>query len=112
MKASEIVTAVCNEFSVKRADLMKSCRLSEVVEARQVAFYLIRSVLRLSYRLIGSELDRDHTTVGFGCRATVRRLRTDVMFNMRVNSLKSGLLNKVKKPVNKKSRNQPGKKKR
>ena len=92
MKAETIIRAVCREFDVKRKDLLALSRMSEIVEARQVAFFLIRSMLKLSHRGIGKVFRRDHTTVGFGARKIARRVRRDAVLHQKIAHLKKELL--------------------
>ena len=94
MKMQTIVGTVCQEFGVSRRSLYGVTRKSEIVEARQVAFYLLRQMLRASYRVIGAEMVRDHTTVGFGYRQVARRLRHDAVLKQRIAKIKQRLLRK------------------
>ncbi len=58
----QVLKAVAEFFNVQIEDLMGRCRKKEVVEPRQVAMYLLRDLLNLSYPYIGEKLGRDHTT--------------------------------------------------
>lgn len=84
MKLDTIKRAVCKEFDVRLVDLIKASRLREKVVARQVAFYMARSLLGLSHREIGDRFDRDHTTVGFGIRQVKRDMRRNKIFGNRI----------------------------
>lgn len=92
MKSETIIRLVCKEFGVKRAELAGVTRRSEIVEARQVAFYLMRKLMKSSYRVIGKALVRDHTTVGFGYRQIQKRVRRDEVLEARIERLKKELL--------------------
>lgn len=60
---NEIVKAVGDVFEISPADLISRSRKQELVIARQVAMYLMREMLDLSYPYIGEKLGkRDHTT--------------------------------------------------
>lgn len=61
--ANEIIKAVADFFEVPQNDLTERSRKQEIVEPRQIAMYLLRDVLKLSYPHIGERLGkRDHTT--------------------------------------------------
>lgn len=59
---SQILSAVSEFYSIQMADLIGRCRRKEVVEPRQVAMFLLRDILGLSYPYIGEKMGRDHTT--------------------------------------------------
>lgn len=63
-----IVAAVATHFGVGELDLMTRSKSKTVVFARQVAIYLTRQILKLSYPEIGRQFDRDHTTAIHACR--------------------------------------------
>ena len=59
---SQVLAAVAEVYGVPPADLIGRSRKKEVVEPRQVAMFLLRDMLDLSYPTIGEKLGRDHTT--------------------------------------------------
>lgn len=58
----QILKSVANFFNISVEDLIHKKRSKEVVEPRQIAIYLLREILGLSYPYIGEKLKRDHTT--------------------------------------------------
>ncbi len=58
----QILRAVAEFFEIKPEDLTGRCRKKEVVEPRQIAMFLLRDILSMSYPYIGEKLGRDHTT--------------------------------------------------
>jgi len=61
--AGEIIKAVADFFEISQSDLIERSRKQEVVEPRQIAMFLLRELLKLSYPHIGERLGkRDHTT--------------------------------------------------
>ena len=58
----QVLAAVSEIYSVPLDDLIGRSRRKEIVEPRQVAMYLLRDMLDLSYPSIGEKLGRDHTT--------------------------------------------------
>jgi chromosomal replication initiator protein len=59
---TQILKAVAEFFSIGVDDLISHNRRKEVVEPRQIAMFLLRDMLELSYPSIGERLGRDHTT--------------------------------------------------
>lgn len=58
----QLLAAVAEVYGINTRDLVSRSRRKEVVEPRQVAMYLLRDMLDLSYPTIGEKLGRDHTT--------------------------------------------------
>ena len=59
---SQILKAVAEFFNLTPADLVSHNRKKEVVEPRQIAMYLLRDMLEMSYPSVGEKMGRDHTT--------------------------------------------------
>ena len=57
-----ILKCVAEFYNVAVSDLITRGRKKEVVEPRQVAMFLLRDILEMSYPYIGEKLGRDHTT--------------------------------------------------
>lgn len=63
-----ILKTVAEFYSITPADLTKRSRKKEVVKPRQVAMYLLREEIKLSFPDIGQKLGgRDHSTVIHAC---------------------------------------------
>lgn len=61
--SKQIVDRVCNYFQLKQEDITGPKRDKDIVLPRQIAMYLLRSELHMSYPKIAHELGRkDHTT--------------------------------------------------
>lgn len=61
--AQDIIGVVCDYYNTTLDELTKKGRKKEIVHPRQLAMYLLRSELVLSYTKIGREFGgRDHTT--------------------------------------------------
>ena len=60
---NQVIKSVADFFEMSAQDLAGRCRQKSVVEPRQIAMYLLRDILGLSYPFIGEKLGkRDHTT--------------------------------------------------
>lgn len=63
-----IMKTVADFYNISLPDLMKRSRKKEVVRPRQIAMYLLRSEIKLSFPEIGQKLGgRDHSTVIHAC---------------------------------------------
>ena len=58
----QILKSVAEFFNISAGDLITRGRKKEIVEPRQIAMYLLRDILEMSYPYIGEKLGRDHTT--------------------------------------------------
>ena len=59
---SQIIKSVAEFYNVAVSDLTGRVRKKEIVEPRQIAMYLLRDILDMSYPYIGEKLGKDHTT--------------------------------------------------
>ena len=59
---SHIIKSVAEFYNVAVSDLTGRVRKKEIVEPRQIAMYLLRDILDMSYPYIGEKLGKDHTT--------------------------------------------------
>lgn len=67
LHADDVIKAVCTFYQMKTTQLKGPKRDASLVRARQVAMYLLKSELKLTYAEIGHLLGgRDHTTVMHG----------------------------------------------
>jgi len=63
-----VLKAVADFYNIPLNDLMKRSRKKEVVRPRQIAMYLLREEIKLSFPEIGQKLGgRDHSTVIHAC---------------------------------------------
>lgn len=68
-----ILKAVADFYNIVPPDLTKRSRKKEVVKPRQVAMYLLREEIKLSFPEIGQKLGgRDHSTVIHACEKIKR----------------------------------------
>jgi len=73
-----ILKTVADFFNIPTADLTKRSRKKEVVKPRQIAMYLLREEIKLSFPEIGQKLGgRDHSTVIHACEKIRREESID-----------------------------------
>ena len=59
---TQIIKSVVEFYGISASDIVGKIRRKEIVEPRQVAMYLLRDILDMSYPYIGEKLGKDHTT--------------------------------------------------
>ena len=70
-----VVNCICNYFDLKKAIIMGKGRQKDIVHARHICMYLVRSELGMSYPEIGALLGgKDHTTIIHGVKTVEREL--------------------------------------
>jgi len=73
-----ILKTVAEFYNIAPTDLTKRSRKKEVVKPRQIAMYLLREEIKLSFPDIGQKLGgRDHSTVIHACEKIKREEQTD-----------------------------------
>lgn len=90
--ANDIVKTVAEFFEVPSADMTQRSRKQEVVEPRQIAMYLMREMLKMSYPHIGDKLGkRDHTTAIHACEKISKEIGQNPGLNQKILLIKERL---------------------
>ncbi len=72
---NQIVKSVADFFEISQDELVNRSRRKEVMEPRQIAAFLLRDLLSMSYPDIGERLGkRDHTTVIHSCEKIIQEV--------------------------------------
>ena len=86
---NNILKAVADFFEVSPNDLISKTRKREVVEPRQIAMYLLRELLNLSYPYVGEKLgNRDHTTAIHACAKINKEINNNSSLNQKILMIK------------------------
>jgi chromosomal replication initiator protein len=86
---NEVVKAVAEAFDVSSTDLVSRSRKKELVLARQVAMYLLRDLLAMSYPFIGERLGkRDHTTAMYAHQKISNDINRNTSLMQKIISIK------------------------
>ena len=89
---NEILKTVAEFYEISQSDLSDRGRKQEVVEPRQVAMYLLREILKLSYPNIGEKVGkRDHTTVIHAYEKIAKEITTNSALNQKILLIKERL---------------------
>ena len=84
---------VCDYFNITRDDLMSKTRKRQIVQARQIAMYMSRSLINCSLSTIGSEIGgKDHATVLHACTTVSDLMATDKTFRQYVSDIEKILV--------------------
>ena len=83
-----IIDVVCQHLSITVNDIKKERRFRHIVEARQIAMFLIRSHTNRSLKAIAFLFGgKDHTTVIHSCQTVKDLMDTDSLFRENVTEL-------------------------
>lgn len=83
-----IQDAVAKHFGITIDALIGTSRKREIVQARQLAMYLIKKYIELSLKSIGAAFgNRDHSTVIHACQVVADLTQTDANFKQQVGTL-------------------------
>ncbi len=89
LNASQVIKAVADYFQIDVNDLTGRCRKNTVAEPRQIAMYLLREMLDMSYPSIGEKLGkRDHTTAIYAYRKLSEEINKDQNLNQKIIAIK------------------------
>jgi len=85
LSVDKVQKAVCDYFNVTTEEMLSSSRKRQLVQARQIAMYLSRSLTNSSLSTIGDKIGgRDHATVLHSCNTVADMMLTDRLFKQYV----------------------------
>jgi chromosomal replication initiator protein len=91
---TQVIKAVSAFYEISPIDLIGRGRKKEIVEPRQVAIYLLRELLNMSYPYIAEKMGkRDHTTAIYAYEKINLSLSKDQGLNQKISLIKD-LINK------------------
>lgn len=92
LSARQVVERVCKYFHVQMDDILGPKRDKDIVVPRQIAMYILRSELHLSFPKIARELGRkDHTTAIHSVEKVEQELTYDAVIRQHVSEIKERL---------------------
>jgi chromosomal replication initiator protein len=92
VSAKQIIERTAKQFQIGLDEILSSKRDKDIVVPRQVAMYLLRSELHLSFPKIAHELGRkDHTTAIHSVEKIEKELHFDSVLKEHVNEIKERL---------------------
>jgi chromosomal replication initiator protein len=92
LSAKQIIERTARHFQVSVDDIVGPKRDKDIVVPRQVAMYILRNELKLSFPKIAKELGRkDHTTAIHSVAKVDREIRSDASLRMAVSDIREHL---------------------
>lgn len=92
LNAKQIVEKTAKHFQMALEDIIGPKRDKDIVVPRQIAMYLLRSELHLSFPKVAHELGRkDHTTAIHSVEKIERELQFDVLLKQHISEIKERL---------------------
>ena len=97
LTADTIIRVVADHYSLHTKDLLSEKRHQKIVLARQIAMYLTRTTLSLSYPVLGRIFGgKDHSTVIYAFNKIKKSIVTNKDMKLLINELKEKCLNESK----------------
>ncbi len=79
---NQVVQSVSNFFEIPEKELIEHSRRKELVEPRQIAMFLLKDLLGMSYADIGYKMGkRDHTTIIYACEKMEKQISINPKLN-------------------------------
>jgi len=92
LTSKQIIDKTAKHFQIKVEEICGSQRDKHIVVPRQIAMYLLRSELHLSFPKIAGELGRkDHTTAIHSVEKIEKAIKLDYMIREQVNAIRERL---------------------
>ena len=89
----KVQKVVCDYFNITRDELLSKTRKRQIVQARQIAMYMSRSLINCSLSTIGAEIGgKDHATVLHACSTVSDLMSTDKTFKQYVTDIEKMLV--------------------
>lgn len=85
----QVIKAVSEFFEISTSEIIGHCRKKEIVLPRQIAVYLLREVLALSYPYIAEKMGkRDHTTAIYAYEKICQNITKNQALNQKIMMIK------------------------
>lgn len=88
----KIISLIGNEYNLSSAVIRSKSRLKNVVAARKICIYLAREILNDSFKKIGQEFNRDHSTIDVSYHQICNQKKQDKKLNALLSKLKDKLI--------------------
>jgi chromosomal replication initiator protein len=92
---TQVIKTIANFYNVEEKSLFEKTRKKEIVKPRQVAMYLLREDMRLSYPYVGQKFGQmDHTTIIYAFRKISEMIKKDEKLNQEIINIRNILYEK------------------
>ena len=86
-KANEVINHVCKLYGIELSELMSKSRLRELVEPRQILFYILHKKLNIPCQKVGAMFGKNHATVLHGAKNIKNWMPNDKPLRSTVNGI-------------------------
>lgn len=87
-----IIKKTCEYYNISKTNMISKSRKKEIVVARSICMWLLKELLNLKLKEIGSLLgDRNHTTVIFGLKNVEKELKVNNAVDFAVKAIKQNI---------------------
>ena len=83
----KVIAAVSKKYGIAEDEIRGKKRNQEIVRARNIAIYIIRSITSLSLPKIGSEFDRNHTTIMSSLNVIENEIKNKPLLELEIEEL-------------------------
>ncbi len=96
LSIGQVQQVVCDYFNITKEEMLSRTRKRNIVQARQIAMYMSRSLINCSLTAIGAESGgKDHATVLHACSTVADLMVTDKAFKQYVSDIEKTLCAKA-----------------
>lgn len=88
LNTKKIIDKTAKYFSISKEDILSKSRQKDINHARQVACYLMKYELKMSFPQIGKEFGRDHSTIMNGVSKIEKRIKIESEVRAHLDDLK------------------------
>ena len=92
LSIADIQSAVERYYNVSHAELVGRKRSANITYARQIAIYLCRTMIDIPFNSIGSEFNRDHSTIMYSYRSVEEKVKESREVNEELEILRQMIL--------------------
>ncbi len=87
-----IINEVGDYYSITESQLKSKSRIGQIALARQIAMYLARTLLNMTYQGIGKSFGKDHTTVMANVQKIQDSVKNDAQMKLTMDKLSKKIL--------------------
>ncbi len=96
LTVAQVIKTVADFYNINEKDLFEKTRKKEVVKPRQIAMYLMREDLNLSYPYVGQKFGQmDHTTIIYAYRKISDNIKKDEKINQEIINIRNILYDRT-----------------
>ena len=87
LKLESVIRVVCENYDVTIDALKGKSRIKDVVEARQICFYILHKKMKLKSVAVGDMFNKNHATVLHSCRTIENFMIHEIALKNKINDI-------------------------